>query len=119
MPEEEDMVSFKKKKKKSRNQYLGYLFLGVCASSMAQKWSDSYEHMHRRAGVCYVNNVMCKICSWTIFLLPFPRRQVGIPTTRAVRWGTGMIRRAPHLQEKMTILNFKNVLGLTEKAQNK
>lgn len=31
MPEEEDMVSLKKKKKKSRNQYLGYLFLGVCA----------------------------------------------------------------------------------------
>lgn len=54
-----------------------------------------------------------------IFPLPFPRRQVGIPITRAVRWDTGMIRRAPHLQEKMTFLNFKNVLGLTEKAQNK
>lgn len=53
------------------------------------------------------------------FPLSFPRRQVGIPIMRAVRWDTGMIRWVPHLQEKMTILNFKNALGLTEKAQNK
>lgn len=36
MPEEEGYGQLKKKKK-SRIKYLGYLFLGVCASSMAQK----------------------------------------------------------------------------------
>lgn len=51
---------------------------------------------------------------------PVPREgRLGSQRTVAVGWNTCVVSWAPHLREKMTILNLENALGLTEKAQNK
>lgn len=69
--------------------------------------------MHKTAGVWDVTFALGHIS-------PVPREgRLGSQRTVAVGWSTCVVSWAPHLQEKMTILNLENALGLTEKAQNK
>lgn len=51
-----------------------------------------------------------------IFPLPFPKRQVGIPITRAVRWDTGVIRRGSPLARENDHSEFQKCIRVNRKG---